>query len=148
MLHQQTSSALRRTVSAVSDQVFPATPASFSKPAPRSLRLVEGVSMADPAGGFVTRHGGFFPAQAPAKPRILVDILSASAGRFAAFCAEASVLVFVLGILDRFLLKERIEIRWIVGAFTVSVVLLALSVATDVSARRWLAVTRPGPIIH
>ncbi|RXH55068.1 hypothetical protein [Granulicella sibirica] len=104
--------------------------------------------MADPAGGLLAFPDIPSAAQAPVKPRVLADILSASAGRFAAFCAEASVLVFVLGILDRFLLKERIEIRWIIGAFTVSVVLLALSVAADVSARRWLGVTRIGPITH
>ena len=148
MLHQQTSSAVRRSLLSLSDQVFPATPASFSKPTPRALRLVEGVSMADPAGGLLAFPDIPSSAQAPAKPRVLADVVSAFAGRFAAFCAEASVLVFVLGILDRFLLKERIEIGWIAGAFTVSVVLLALSVATDVSARRWLGATRIGPVAH
>jgi cell division protein FtsW (lipid II flippase) len=78
----------------------------------------------------------------------MADLLSAAANRFAAFCAEASVLVFVLGILDRFLLKERIEMGWIVGALVVSLVLLALSVATDVGARRWLKVRRIGPVAH
>ena len=98
--------------------------------------------MSDPAGGILV-----FP-QASEKPRVLADVLSASAGRFAAFCAEASVLVFVLGILDRFLLKERIELGWIFGAFATSLVLLGLSVATDVGARRWLGLHRPGPAAH
>jgi hypothetical protein len=76
-----------------------------------------------------------------APPHLFIAVLAASSRRLAAFCAEASVLVFVLGILDRFLIKERIEPAWITGAFVLSLLLLALSVAIDVAARRWPSVT-------
>lgn len=66
------------------------------------------------------------------------DVLSTAAHRCSAFFAEAAVLVLVLGILDRFLASNRIELRWISGAFAIALGLLAASIATDVSARRWL----------
>lgn len=67
-----------------------------------------------------------------------LDVLAATAHRGAAFFAEAAVLVLVLGILDRFLASNRIELRWVSGAFLIALGLLAASIATDVSARRWL----------
>jgi hypothetical protein len=72
-----------------------------------------------------------------AQPRLSADLVAAASRRFAAFCAEAAVLVFVLGILDRFLIRNRIEPAWIAGAFALSLFLLAVSVATDVVARRF-----------
>ena len=75
---------------------------------------------------------------ATASPAALYDLVSITAHRSAAFFAEAAVLVLVLGILDRFLASNRIEIRWIGGAFLISLTLLAASIVTDLTARRWL----------
>jgi hypothetical protein len=68
----------------------------------------------------------------------LIDLISVSAHRCSSFFAEAAVLVLVLAVLDRFMLKGRIEMGWIISAFSISVALLAASIATDFTARRWL----------
>ena len=68
----------------------------------------------------------------------LIDLLSVSANRCSTFFAEAAVLVLVLALLDRFMLKGKMEMNWILSAFGISVALLAASIATDFSARRWL----------
>jgi hypothetical protein len=46
--------------------------------------------------------------------------------------------VLVLALLDRFMLKGRMELNWVVSAFAISLGLLAASIATDFSFRRWL----------
>jgi hypothetical protein len=69
----------------------------------------------------------------------LIDLLSVSANRCSTFLAEAAVLVLVLALLDRFMLKGTMEMSWIVSAFGISIALLAASIATDFSARRWLS---------
>ena len=79
-----------------------------------------------------------FPGTRQTKPSVVSDLLSSTASRCASFFAEAAVLVLVLGILDRFMLKGRIELGWFGGAFLLSFGLLAAAIATDVSARRWL----------
>jgi general stress protein CsbA len=66
------------------------------------------------------------------------DLVSISAHRCSSFFAEAAVLVLVLALLDRFLLKGHLEPFWIIGAVALSVMLLAASIVTDLSARRWL----------
>lgn len=71
-------------------------------------------------------------------PSLFTELLATTAHRSAAFFAEAAVLVLVLGILDRFLASSRLEPRWVAGAFLVALGLLAASIATDVTARRWL----------
>ncbi len=48
------------------------------------------------------------------------------------------MLVLVLAILDRFMLKGRLELGWAFHAFAISLLLLAASIATEFSARRWL----------
>ena len=68
----------------------------------------------------------------------LYDLISISAHRCSAFFAEAAVLVLVLALLDRFMLKGRMELGWVMSAFTISLLLLAASIATEFSARRWL----------
>lgn len=68
----------------------------------------------------------------------LIDFISVSAHRCSSFFAEAAVLVLVLALLDRFMLKGSLETGWIVSAFSISLALLAASIATDFSARRWL----------
>ena len=65
----------------------------------------------------------------------LVPILSR---RCSSFCAEAAVLVLVFGLLDYFMMKGRIEISWMAGAFVISVLLLALSIVIELSAHRWI----------
>jgi len=68
----------------------------------------------------------------------LFDLIAISAHRCASFFAEAAVLVLVLALLDRFMLKGRMEIGWVLSAFTISLMLLAASIVTEFSARRWL----------
>jgi general stress protein CsbA len=97
-----------------SSQQTPATPTR--------LKLV-------PSGGGVTPQK---------RSSALFDLLAASAYRCSTFFAEAAVLVLVLALLDRFMLKGHLESNWVIGAVTLSVLLLAASIATDFSARRWL----------
>ena len=71
-------------------------------------------------------------------PSPLFDLISITAHRCSSFFAEAAVLVLVLALLDRFMLKGRMELNWVVSAFTISLTLLAASVLTEFSSRRWL----------
>ncbi len=66
------------------------------------------------------------------------ELASISARRCSAFFAEAAVLVLVFGVLDFFMQRGHIEGGWVLGALFISVSLLAASVATEFSARRWL----------
>ncbi len=101
----------------------PASSATLETPSPSSrLTLV-------PSGG------GVIPRKSPSP---LFDLISISAHRCSAFFAEAAVLVLVLALLDRFMLKGHWESRWVLGAFTLSLMLLAASIATDFYAHRWL----------
>jgi len=68
----------------------------------------------------------------------LLDLVAITAHRCSSFFAEAAVLVLVLALLDRFMLKGRLELNWVVSAFTISLALLAASVLTEFSSRRWL----------
>ncbi len=68
----------------------------------------------------------------------LIDLISISSHRCSSFFAEAAVLVLVLALLDRFMLKGHMEMSWIVATFSISLALLAASIATEFSARRWL----------
>ncbi len=70
--------------------------------------------------------------------RTHAELFSIAARRCSAFFAEAAVLVLVFGILDFFMLKGKIELGWVGGAFAISLALLAASIGTDFSARRWL----------
>ena len=83
----------------------------------------------------VPSGGGSAPQKYPSP---LIDLVAISAHRCSAFFAEAAVLVLVLALLDRFMLKGRMEIGWVISAFTISLMLLAASIATEFSARRWL----------
>jgi hypothetical protein len=89
---------------------------------PRRLALV-------PPGGGLTQRRRSSP---------LFDLVAVAAHRCSSFLAEAAVLVLVLALLDRFMLKGRMELNWVVSAFTISLILLAASIVTDFSARRWL----------
>jgi hypothetical protein len=68
----------------------------------------------------------------------LLDLLAIAAPRCSSFFAEAAVLVLVLALLDRFMLKGRMELNWVISAFAISIALLAASIVTDFSSRRWL----------
>ncbi len=66
------------------------------------------------------------------------ELATIAARRCAAFFAEAAVLVLVFGVLDFFMQHGHIEGGWVAGALCISVGLLAASVGTEFSARRWL----------
>ncbi len=66
------------------------------------------------------------------------DLFLITVRRCSAFCAEAAVLVLVFGLLDYFMMKGHIEPLWSAGALVISVALLGLSIAMDLSAHRWL----------
>ena len=68
----------------------------------------------------------------------LFDLISIASPRCSSFFAEAAVLVLVLALLDRLMLKGRMEWKWVVSALTISVGLLAASILTEFSSRRWL----------
>ncbi len=76
--------------------------------------------------------------QPQAKLSPLLDFIAIAAPRCSSFFAEAAVLVLVLALLDRFMLKGRMELNWVISAFAISVALLAASILTDFSSRRWL----------
>jgi hypothetical protein len=119
MLHKN---ALPAASSARSRFLYPTPATTQTPPSETRLTLV-------PSGGGVI----------PQKPSsALFDLVSVSAHRCSSFFAEAAVLVLVLALLDRFMLKGHFEPRWILGAVTLSLLLLAASIATDLSARRWL----------
>jgi hypothetical protein len=116
MFHKNVLNSLR---SAPTQQIpeSPQTPAS-----PVRLALVP------PGGGVPSKKG----------PSPLFDLIAITAHRCSSFFAEAAVLVLVLALLDRFMLKGRMELNWVVSAFTISLALLAASVLTEFSSRRWL----------
>lgn len=68
----------------------------------------------------------------------LPELVSIASRRCSSFFAEAAVLVLVFGILDFFFQRGHISLLWAAGAIVISVALLAASVATDFTARRWL----------
>jgi hypothetical protein len=103
----------------VSPQQIPESPQTPTSPV--RLALV-------PSGGGVISK----------KSSSLSDLVSIAAHRCSSFFAEAAVLVLVLALLDRFMLKGRMELNWVISAFTISAALLAASVLTEFSSRRWL----------
>ncbi len=86
------------------------------------------LALVPPGGGVIAKKN----------PSPLFDLVAITAHRCSSFFAEASVLVLVLALLDRFMLKGRIELDWVVSAFTISAALLVASVLTEFSSRRWL----------
>jgi hypothetical protein len=66
------------------------------------------------------------------------ELVTIASRRCSSFFAEAAVLVLVFGILDFFFQRGHISLLWAAGAISLSVALLAASVATDFTARRWL----------
>ena len=104
----------------------------FARPATGSTRVVpdstRSIHLAQPGSAGV-----------PSRSRNL-DVLAIVSRRCSAFFAEAAVLVLVFGILDYLMRNGHIELEWIVGAFAISVFLLALSILMDVTAHRWIKV--------
>ncbi len=90
----------------------------------------------NPAGLVLVPSGGGSAPQN--RSSALIDLIAISAHRCSSFFAEAALLVLVLALLDRFMLKGRMELGWVISAFTISLMLLAASIATEFSARRWL----------
>ena len=82
--------------------------------------------------------GSAGPPQSDRSPSPLIDLIAISAHRCSSFFAEAAVLVLVLALLDRFMARGRVEMVWVLTAFSISLGLLAASIATDFTARRWL----------
>jgi hypothetical protein len=85
----------------------------------------------------VASGGGAIPSNQRASSRT-IDLVSVASHRFAAFFAEAAVLVLVLALLDRLIARGSIGTSWIVGAIALSLSLLAASMAIDFTALRWL----------
>ena len=108
---------------------------SISTPSPDAANDSQQSSKIAPRLILVPPGGG---SSAPKTPTPLFELIAISAHRCSSFFAEAAVLVLVLALLDRFMLKGRMEINWVLSAFTISLVLLVASIATDFTARRWL----------
>jgi len=102
----------------------------FARPATGSSPAVT-----DPTRSIHLAQQGSRPTPAP---RVNLDLVAIVSRRCSAFFAEAAVLVLVFGILDYLMLKGRIELPWIVGAFAISIVLLAASILMDLTAHRWI----------
>ncbi|HEY1992804.1 MAG TPA: hypothetical protein VGG81_00285 [Edaphobacter sp.] len=115
MFHKNVANSLR--------SVLPQQISELPQPPAPSARL----ALVPPGGGVI-----------PKKRSPLRDLVAIAAHRCSSFFAEAAVLVLVLALLDRFMLKGRMELNWVVSAFTISVALLAASVFTEFSSRRWL----------
>jgi hypothetical protein len=115
MLHKNVLNSL----GSVSPKQIPESPQTSASP----VRL----ALVPPGGGVISK-----------KSSPLLDLVAITAHRCSSFFAEAAVLVLVLALLDRFMLKGRMELNWVVSAFTISVALLAASVLTEFSSRRWL----------
>ena len=138
MLHQRIASEIRDHFSTVG----PSPLASSNSKSPQSTSLQPAAPGTNPVRPFllpvpfttIKTDAGARSSQ----PSISYDLLATIAHRSASFFAEAAVLVLVLGILDRFLASNRIELRWISGAFLIATGLLAAAIVTDVTARRWL----------
>src|SRR5258707_6259586 len=120
MFHKNVLNSLR----SVSPQQIPESPQTPPQTPASPVRL----ALVPPGSGVISKKS----------PSPLFDLIAITAHRCSSFFAEAAVLVLVLALLDRFMLKGRMELNWVVSAFTISVALLAASVLTEFSSRRWL----------
>ena len=108
---------------------FAGTSARTTSPAADDLNATQGTSLRLVSAG---ERG------ARAKVSAVPELVAIASRRCSSFFAEAAVLVLVFGILDFFLQRGRMELGWVAGALGISVALLAASVGTDFTARRWL----------
>src|SRR5271154_4676306 len=72
------------------------------------------LALVPPGGGVISKKS----------PSPLFDLVAITGHRCSSFFAEAAVLVLVLALLDRFMLKGRMEMGWVLWAFTISLILL------------------------
>ena len=121
MLHKIVANSLGSLHSSSPLGPQPSSSSYSQTPAPRLVLVPSG--------------GGNEPSKTPSP---LIDLIAISAHRCSSFFAEAAVLVLVLALLDRFMLKGHFEAGWVLSAFSISLLLLAASIATEFSARRWL----------
>jgi hypothetical protein len=112
-----------KSLGSVSLQQIPESPKTPAQTPTSPARL----ALVPPGGSVISK-----------KNSPLLDLVAITAHRCSSFFAEAAVLVLVLALLDRFMLKGRMELNWVVSAFTISLALLAASVLTEFSSRRWL----------
>ena len=133
MFHNRIASGLRSHFSTVGPSpVVESVPGiSPHDVTPSAARLV----LLPPHSQFSLEH----PPLARDSRHLLQEFIKVSSHRVVAFLAEAAVLVLVLGILDRFLASNRLELHWVGGAFLISTVLLASSIALELSASLWLS---------
>ncbi len=145
MFHNRIASDLRKHFSTVgpSPSITQTLASKVTDSTASAARLVllpsTGAASLEPhsAPSSAARDRSHLPDRRP----LLEEFVRVSSHRVAAFLAEAAVLVLVLGILDRFLASNRFELHWVGGAFVISTLLLASSIALELSARLWLART-------
>jgi hypothetical protein len=143
MFHKNVSNSIRSLASITSSSPLGPQPASRSfLPASRQPDASLDSQAGSPPAASTAPRLILLPAGGSSEPRptssALLDLVSICAHRCSSFFAEAAVLVLVLALLDRFMLKGRMEINWVLSAFTISLLLLATSIATEFTARRWL----------
>ena len=133
MFHQRIASDLRKHFSTVGPSPTSTAPdtSTSTDATSTSARLV-----LLPASGSASLEPH---SSARDRRHLLEEFVRVSSHRVAAFLAEAAVLVLVLGILDRFLASNRLDLHWVGGAFLISTILLASSIALELSARLWLS---------
>lgn len=133
MLHNRIATELRSHFSTVG-------PSPLRTPHPTGTAVIP-YPIATAGPRLVVPSPAELPPPRPATPQtppLLPELLSITAHRCASFFAEAAVLVLIFGILDRLLSRGRVELPWIAGTFAATLLLLAASILTDISARRWL----------
>lgn len=133
MFHNRIASDLRKHFSTVGpspSSITAETPVSAGSPSSPTRLVLLPASRSAPLEHRTTARDA---------RHLLEEFVKVSSHRIAAFLAEASVLVLVLGILDRFLASNRFELHWVGGAFLISIVLLAASIVLEFSARIWLS---------
>ncbi len=103
--------------------------------------VADGFTSSNPAKLMLVPGGGHLepPSQ---RGSALFELLAISSRKISSFLAEAAVLVLVFALLDRLIVKDRMDMSWVAGALGISLALLAGSISLDFSARRWL---RPQP---
>jgi hypothetical protein len=127
MFHKNAANSLLKTFAPISSHTaYPLAvePTSEQAQGPRLVSAGERVVMSERGSKL----------QGSAVP----ELIAIASRRCSSFFAEAAVLVLVFGILDFFLQRGHIELAWVAGALGISVALLAASVGTDFTARRWL----------
>jgi len=104
--------------------------AEVLSPAPKSrLSLV-------PSGETLYSEPDLVPEHDSAPRRKATPFLEIAGERCSGYLAEAAVLVLVFAILDRLIVKDRMEWTWAGGAVAISLGLLLASIAVELAVRR------------